>query len=77
MSSLHFVYTLAETATSPGPAKWEANTQLISWFRSDPVAILRALRAAEHVLTNPGYLANLYLHQSMQALPRVQDVENE
>jgi hypothetical protein len=61
--------SLAKKATGQGEGKWDANTALISWFRSDPVAILEALHAAAHVSERPGGLAHTRLHEALGKLP--------
>lgn len=58
-------------ATQSGPDKWTANTELISWFRSDPVAVIEALQAADSVRRAPGGLSNTRLYQALDRLPKV------
>ena len=60
---------LAKKATGKSAGKWEANTELLTWFRSDPVAVLEALQAAAHVSERPGGLAHTRLHSAMDKLP--------
>ena len=68
-SDLHFLRTLAETATASGPSKWTANTQLISWFRSDPVAVIHALECAVESRKRPGGLTHSRLGEAIRNLP--------
>ena len=73
MSELQAIRRLALTATSKGPDKWTANTALISWFRSDPVAVIDALIAAEQTRRRPGGVSNQALDAALKALPEIQE----
>lgn len=71
-ANLAFLRRLAEQATATecdASAKWSANTQLLAWFRSDPVAVIHALEMAAAHVQRPGPLC--HLHAAVQALPRV------
>lgn len=68
---LSHLRALALKATQAGPEKWAANTELISWFRSDPVAVIDALQAADAVRENPGGLAHSRLYRALDRLPKV------
>jgi hypothetical protein len=69
---LRFLRHLAETATEAGPGKWAANTELISWFRSDPVAVIHALECAVESRQCHGGLAHQRLDEAIRALPKVE-----
>lgn len=68
---LSFLKRLAIEATGNGPGKWAANVSLMSWFRSDPVAVMTALEAAVNVSLRPGGLHNTKLHQAIRNLPAI------
>ena len=77
MLTLDDLTTLRDTAiraTSPGPDKWVKNAELISWFRSDPVAVLDALIAGMQILERPGGLNNTRFRETMQVLPELPEV---
>ena len=67
-SELSPILKLAKKATSQTAGKWDANTVLITWFRSDPVAVVEVLQAAAVVSECPGGLANTRLHQAVARL---------
>jgi hypothetical protein len=69
MIDLPFLRRLAEDAIDSGPNKWLANQELISWFRSDPVAVIEALQAAQTVRICPGGRANQKLYAALDRLP--------
>lgn len=73
MKTNHLLHlrALAMAATQAGPDKWTANTELISWFRSDPVAVIDALQAADAVRGNPGGLTHSRLYKALDRLPKV------
>ncbi len=71
-ADLTFLRVLAEEAIGSGPRKWHANQQLLTWFRSDPVAVIRALEAAAHVSARPGGVNHQALHTSIRQLPPVE-----
>ena len=75
MIDLQALRSLAITATTPGPDKWTSNTALISWFRSDPVAVVDALIAAEQTRRRPGGVSNQALDAALKALPDVERKE--
>ena len=70
---LSFLKRLAIAATGNGHDKWDANVHLMSWFRSDPVAVVEALEAAAHVSIRPGGLHNTKLHQAIRNLPQIKE----
>lgn len=73
MIDLQALRSLALTATTPGPDKWTSNTALISWFRSDPVAVIDALIAAAESRRRPGGVSNQALDAALKALPEIQE----
>jgi len=77
MLTLDDLATLRDTAiraTSPGPDKWTSNAELISWFRSNPVAVLDALIAGMQILDRPGGLNNTHFRETMRGLPDLPEV---
>jgi hypothetical protein len=65
---------LAKEATTSKDAtkKWASNAELLSWFRSDPVAVILALQAAAHVSACPGGLNHTRLHTTISKLPKLE-----
>lgn len=77
MLTLDGLTILRETAiqaTSPGPDKWTSNAELISWFRSNPVAVIDALIAGMQILDRPGGLNNTRFREAMRELPELPEV---
>lgn len=61
---------LIATQSQDSTEKWEANAKLLSWFRSDPEAILEALQAAAAVSARPGGINHTRLHEAIANLPK-------
>lgn len=60
---------LAREAMGNGPNKWEANAELMEWFRSGNCEeVIMALQAAARVIECPGGRNNTALIKSIQAL---------
>ena len=68
---LSHLRSLAIAATHAGAEKWNANTELISWFRSDPEAVIEALQAADAIRRSPGGISNTRLYKALDRLPKV------
>ena len=69
MVDLSYIARLAHEAIGNGENKWKSNTELISWFRADPVAVIEALQAAQQVRSSPGGVSHQRLYSSLDALP--------
>ena len=59
---------IANTAIGQTPEKWQANTELMTWFRAQPVEVIEALKAAARCIECPGGLNNTRL---VDALGRI------
>ncbi len=68
MTNLQHLRALAELATSRESGKWEANTELMSWFRSQPVQIIDVLIAAQAVDRRKGGINHTALHESLKEM---------
>lgn len=68
MTDLQKMRDLAELATSGESGKWVANAELLTWFRSQPVAILDVLVAAEAVDRRKGGINHTALHEALKRL---------
>ena len=71
-SEIEELLTAAEIATGQGPEKWAKNSDLISWFRHDPMAVLRVIQSAIRVRSHHGGLAHSQLYEALDALPGLQ-----
>lgn len=62
------IIELAKSATGAGTDKWDANTALISWFRSQPVEVAAALYYAARCVEMPGGLNTTRLVDALNKL---------
>lgn len=77
MNDILALRRLADRAMGVSPNKWEANTQLWAWFRSNPIAVIECLQAAQGVCLYPGGLSHTRLHEAVANLPTLKPEEVE
>lgn len=64
---------MAREAMGDGPNKWEANAELLQWFRADNcLEVILACQAASRVCSHPGGKNNQDLHKAMEAISPLQ-----
>lgn len=75
-NQLEYFRQMAITATTPGPNKWQANTELISWFRSCPVEIITALQCGAEVIESHGGLSKTRMVEAFARIPMTKPEEH-
>jgi hypothetical protein len=66
--------SLCELATSPegdASAKWEANSEVMTYLRQNLNAVADLILAAVNVSSRPGGINHTRLHEAVAALPKL------